>query len=225
MAQKKIQKMFYYSSESTKQYIENRIEDLAIRTNYSSSFIIENILMDRLLPTNEEAKSIIRDNLYTEQCGVRKTLDAIFSANAAGKGWNSKYTNFKSLVEYCINYCDATSSLNGEKGDLSYFTSKLDSIIDRIGNCVGACIEIYDRHMYKSQFELAKIMLENIKNNPTEIIFRNYYQLIYDCWDMLDDWSITYRYLACLTRMSNFQENTSARNALYDIISSVSQEW
>ena len=79
--------------------------------------------------------------------------------------------------------------------------------------------------MYSSQLELAKLMLKNAEENPKEIVFRNHFQLVYDCWDMLDDWSITYRYLGCLARMCDFQENTNARNKLYDIISELSLEW
>ena len=100
MAIKKIQKAFYLSSEYVKDFIESRIEDIAVKTQRSSSFIIENLLLDGLLPDNEEAKSIIRNHLYPdgERGGVQKTLEAIFAHNAAGLNWNSKYDNFKPLV-------------------------------------------------------------------------------------------------------------------------------
>ena len=227
MAIKKIQKMFYYSSEYAKKFIESRIEDMAIKTQRSSSFIIENILMEGLLPENEEAKSIIRNNLYPddEQGGVQKTLDSIFGFNAAGLNWNSKYSNFKPLVEYCMYYSTANSSIKGNEGHLHYLISQLKDIVDRIENCTAACIEPHDRKMYSSQLEMAKSLLEIAMNRPQEIVFRNHFQLIYDCWDMLDIWSITYRYLGCLAVMCDFQENTNARNKLYDIISDISSEW
>lgn len=227
MAMKKIQKMFYYSSEYAKKFIESRIEDVAIKTQRSSSFIIENILMDGLLPKNEEAKSIIRNNLYSddEQGGVKRTLDAVFSDNAAGINWNSKHSNFKPLVEYCIYYSSATSTYKGNDGHIHYLLSQLRDIADRIDNSANACIEPFDRKMYLSQSEMAKLLLEIAEENPKEIVFRNHFQLVYDCWDMLDDWSITYRYLCCLAVMCDFQENTNARNKLYDIISEISEEW
>lgn len=227
MAIKKFQKMFYYSNEFTKKFIETRIEDLAIKTQRSSSFLIENILMDGLLPKNEEAKNIIRYNLYpdNEQGGVQKTLDAVFSDNSAGINWASKHTNFKPLVEYCIYYSCASATVKGNENLVPYLTSQLKSIVDRIENCRDACIETYDREMYSNLLEMAKFMLKNAEDNPKEIVFRNHFQLVYDGWDMLDDWSITYRYLACLARMCDFQENTIARNKLYDIISEISEEW
>ena len=227
MAIKKIQKMFYYSSEYAKKFIETRIEDLANKTQRSSSFIIENILMDGLLPKNEEAKSIIRYNLYPDddQGGVQKTLDAVFSENSAGINWASRHSNFKPLVEYCIYYSSSTATIKDNENLVPYLLSQLKSIVERIENCRDACIETYDRKMYSSQLELAKLMLKNAEENPKEIVFRNHFQLVYDCWDMLDDWSITYRDLGCLARMCDFQENTNARNKLYDIISELSLEW
>lgn len=227
MANKKIQKMFYYSSEYTKKFIETRIEDLVNKTQRSSSFIIENILMDGLLPKNEESKTIIRYNLYpdNEQGGVQKTLDAIFSENSSGVDWNSKHNNLKPLVEYCIYYSNAIKTVKDSENLVPYLLSQLKSIIKCIEDCRDACIETYARQMYSLQLEIADLLLKDTENNPKEIMFRNHYQLVFDCWDILNNWSITYRYLSCLTRMCDFQENAFARNKLYDIISEISEEW
>jgi hypothetical protein len=227
MTTKKMQKMFYYSSETIKKLIESRIEDISVKTQRSSSFIIENLLLDGLLPKNEEAKSIIRCNLYPddEQGGVKKTLDAIFSANAEGINWQAKHDNFKPLVEFCTYYCNADPICNGNEGHLHYLLSQLQDIVDSIENCRDACIEPLDRKMYSSQCRMAKSLYNIAENNPKEIVFKNHFQLVYDCWEMLDNWSITYRYLSCLTVMCDFQENANARNRLYDIISEISEEW
>lgn len=227
MAIKKIQKMFYYSSEYVKKFIESRLDDLSIKTKHSTSYLIETILLDGLLPKNEEARAIIQNNLYPDsaQGGVKKTLDSMFSINAAGAGWKSKHDNLKPLVEYCIYYCSTTPTYNQNDGYLQYFLGQLRSIVDRIENCTNSCIEIIDRKMYASQLELAKVLLKTAEEQPEDIIPRNHFQLVYDCWDMLDDWSITYRYLSCLVAICDFQENSNARNKLYDIISEISEEW
>lgn len=227
MAIKKIQKMFYYSSETVKKFVENRLDDLSVKTNHSTSYMIETLLLNELLPKNEEARSIIQNNLYPEssQNGVKKTLDSIFSINAAGTGWNSKHNNLKPLIEYCIYYGNSYLTTKPDEAYLQYFLNQLQSVVDRIENCANSCIEILDRKMYLSQLELAKTLLENAKKYPEEIIARNYYQLIYDCWDMLNDWSITYRFLSCLTSLCDFQDSPLARNKLYDIISKISEEW
>lgn len=224
---KKNQKMFYFSSEYAKKFVESRIEDVAIETQRSSSYIIENLLLEGLLPQNEEAKYIIQQNLYPENDngGIKKTLDALFSTNAAGLDWKSKHNNFKPLVEYCILYCDSASYYKNDPL-LDYFISQLRDIVSRIENCVYACIEPYDKKMYSSNLELAKLILEKAENSPQEIMYKECYELINISWEMLYDWSITFRFLACVTRMCDFnEENSHARNELYSIISDISQEW
>lgn len=227
MAIKKFQKIFYFSTESVKKFIESRIEDIAVKTQRSSSFIIENLLLDGLLPKNEEARSIIRNNLYQDdgQGDVKQTLEAVFSNNAVGINWKSKHSNFKPLVEYCIYYSLSTTTFKEKEGRLNYLLSQLEDIIERIENCTNACIEPIDRKMYSSQLEKAKLLIHIAEDTPEEIVYKDHFQLIFDCWDMLDDWSITYRYLCCLVVMCDFQNTAYSRNHLYDIISEISNEW
>ena len=68
-------------------------------------------------------------------------------------------------------------------------------------------------------------MQKTAEEDPSNIVIRQHFELVRDCWDMLDDWSITYRYLMDLVTMGEFQESTIARNDLYDIISEISKEW
>lgn len=224
---KKNQKMFYFSSEYIKNFVETRIEDVAIETQRSSSYIIENLLLDGLLPKNEEARNIIRQNLYpdNETGGIKKTLDALFSSNAIGIDWKSKHNNFKPVVEYCLLYCDSSSHYKKDP-TLNYFISQLRDIVDRIENCVYACIEPYDKKMYSTYRDYAKSLLKKAEESPQEIVYKECFDLVNVCWDMLYDWSITFRFLACVTRMCDFNdENHRARNALYHIISDISEEW
>ena len=227
MAIKKIQKAFYLSSEYVKDFIESRIEDIAVKTQRSSSFIIENLLLDGLLPDNEEAKSIIRYHLYPdgERGGVQKTLEAIFAHNAAGLNWNSKYDNFKPLVDYCLNFGMVSATYKGKGTVLPHFYSQLRDVVDRIENCTASCIETYDRKRFESIAEWAKTLQKTAEEDPAKIVIREHFELVRDCWDMLGDWSITYRYLMDLVTMGEFQESTIARNDLYDIISEISKEW
>lgn len=224
---KKNQKMFYFSSEYVKKFVETRIEDVANESQRSSSYIIENLLLDGLLPQNDEAKHIILQNLYPEKDngGIKKTLDALFSTNAAGIDWKSKHNNFKPLVDYCILYCDPSSHYTKDSS-LDYFICQLRDIVSRIENNVYACIEPYDKQMFASNLEFAKLILKKAETSPQEIVYKECFELINVCWDMLYDWSITFRFLACVVRMCDFnEENSHARNALYNIISELSQEW
>ena len=86
-------------------------------------------------------------------------------------------------------------------------------------------IETYDKRMYLSQLELARYLFKGLDEKTEEIDFTKHFQLVLDCWDMLDDWSFTYRYLSCLVSMCEFQENSIARNELFNILNTISEEW
>ena len=227
MAMKKIQKAFNLSSEHVKNFIEMRIEDLAIKTQRTSSYLIENILLDGLLPKNRDARDIIKYRLYPEdkQGGVKNTLDHIFSYNAGGVDWKSKHGNFKPLVEYCLAFGSNSATYSNRSYGISYFYSQLDSVVKRITECSKFVIENEDRNMYKSFAEYAAMLKKNAYTDPENIRISEHFQLVYDCWDMLYDWSITYRYLMVLAANGEFQESAIARNDLYDIINQISEEW
>ncbi len=228
MAFKKIQKMFYFSNESNKNFIESRVGDMAKKEQRSESFIIEKLLLDGLLPENEEAKSIIKNYLYAdnETSGVKLTLEALFSSNAAGTNWNSKHDNFKQIVEFATDKMLEKIQLN--EGDRLYFLSQLNDVTQRIDDCTIACIEPIDRKMYRAQLEKAKILGNLIKDKDVVIsnsVTKDLFRLVYDCWEMLDDWTYTYRYLYALSKMCYFKEDAETKIELCSIIDEISKEW
>lgn len=223
---KKLQKAFYFSSELKKRFIESRIDDLAAQQDRSTSYIIESLLMDGLLPDNEEARSLILTSLYPDhESGVQKTLTEVFAYNAAGIDWKSKHKNFRSLVDFCLAFCDGTARCKGTEMRLEHFCSQLRSIVDRIEDCTNCCIEPYDRIRYESLTSWAKTLYTTAIKTPKSIVFRDHFELVRDCWEMLDDWSITYRYLSDLAAMCDFMESADSRSALYDIIDGISKDW
>ena len=176
---------------------------------------------------NEVALRFSRIHVYPdgERGGVQKTLEAIFAHNAAGLNWNSKYDNFKPLVDYCLNFGMVSATYKGKGTVLPHYYSQLRDVVDRIENCTASCIETYDRKRFESIAEWAKTLQKTAEEDPAKIVIREHFELVRDCWDMLGDWSITYRYLMDLVTMGEFQESTIARNDLYDIISEISKEW
>lgn len=53
MAERRLQKVFYYSNKSTKMIIEGLLEDEAKVTNRSSSYLIEQHIIREFLPADE----------------------------------------------------------------------------------------------------------------------------------------------------------------------------
>lgn len=227
---KKNQKMFYFSDINKKAFVEERIDDISNRTLRSSSFIIEDILLSNLLPKNEEAKSIILNYLYDiknrQNNNIQATLEALFSTNSAGINWNAVHYNFSDLLDYCLKYCDSSSTYNANAQSADYFASQLSSIVEKIENCIFCCIEPDDKDIYSMNFEFLKNLSEKIKDPSKTVMLIEFYDLIKLFWPMLYDWSITFRFLAALTSMCTFYENDpNARLDLYDVIDKISAEW
>ena len=223
---KKLQKAFYFSSERKKKFIESRLEDLAVQQDRSTSYVIESLLTDALLPDHKEAKSLIYNFLYADQdCGVQKTLTAAFDYNSSGCDWHSRHKNFLPLLEFCLAFCTDTSRCTGTEMRLEHFRSQLRDITIRIADCTASCIEPYDRIRYESLAGWAKALYEKALEDPTNIVFREHFELVRDCWEMLDDWSITYRYLCDLAAMCEFEESDDCRSRLYSIIDDLSKGW
>lgn len=227
MALKKIQKTFYVSSETNKKLIENRIDYLSAKDNRSSSYTIESLLLKELLPKNREAKSIIEHYLYSTsgQSGVKFTLDALFSYNAAGVYWKSKYNNFKPLLEYCMKYGIDSTKITGKEPQLHHFHSQFKEIVEQIEKRTEEVIESLDREKYENKLDWSRQLLKIIESNPKSIVVKDYFELIYDCWDMLYDWSITFRCLSDLSLLGEFDESNDSKNILCDIVCELSEEW
>lgn len=228
MSAKKLQKMFYFSDEHAKSFIECRIDDIAEKEQRSSSYVIENLLLDGLLPENEEARELVYNNLYPYTCvngGIQKTLLCIFYGCAAEAGWNERYADIEPIIAFCLQICERDAHCTGKEKLLYHFRSQLDSIISRIANCKDSCIEVYERNEIRLQEEWGKHLLDIAEKTPSKVNFHDHFQFVFDCWEMLYDWSYTYRYLSDLANLYNWPENAYTRNKLYDIISSISKKW
>lgn len=227
---KKNQKMFYFSDITKKNFVESRIDDISKKTLRSSSFVIEDILLNNLLPKNNEAKNIVLNCLYDtnnkQNNNIKKTLEALFSANSAGVNWSANHYNFGDLIDYCLKYCDSSCAYNATDQSLDYFITQFSSIIERVENCIFCCIEPDDKDVYSANFGLLQTLLKKIKETPEKVFLIEFYDLIQLYWPMLYDWSITFRFLSSLTSFCKFDEsNPIARLDLYDVIEQISNEW
>lgn len=61
-----------------------------------------------------------------DQGSIQKTLDALFSFNAAGVNWNSKYDNFLPVIEDCKYYGEHSAHFTGNPRYLDHFFYSLE---------------------------------------------------------------------------------------------------
>lgn len=227
MTPKKIQKQFYISTESIKQFIDYRIEDLAKITGSSTSFVIEQSLLDGLLPDNTDARSFVFNYLYNkdDKSSVRSTLDKIFAWNNAGIDWNSKHDNFRQLVEFCLFNLNGDTLLPKENGEIHSFLYSYSSVIKRAEKEFDLVESIIDKSQFLCVIDYAKTLYEQAKDNTVQIGIKFFYEVLLDMWSLIKGWAMTYRSLSALASMSNFCENEQTRIALADLVEQVSGGW
>lgn len=226
MADRRLQKGFYYRSEASKLYIESRLETVSLETGQSASFIIEDTLLQALTPKNKVASDIIFNNLYIED-GSKITLKKMFEyvSSSYTSMFQTRYSNLLSLVDFAILYVDESSTLLGDGFELHHLAHEFGEIVKRIATCTEYCIEIEDREYYKAQVAWAQSLAQELDSAPDKVKTKVLLQLIEDCWPMLNDWVITYRFLVEITDLALFRDSFEIKNSLYAIIDEVTKEW
>lgn len=228
MAPQKLQKTFYLSSTNVKTTIENRINDIAIRSNQSTSYVIERALIDSLFPANIDARYIICANLYADN-GVQRTLSALFSFNAGGvEPYRSKYNNLKPVIEYMLKWVDPEQMYNhsGSGYQVHYhLVSQLESIVGILEESASCCIESMDRELDEAQAKWAKELLNKARRESPVINVREHLDLALTSHMKLNGFRLYDCYLMDLARIANYPNNEYMRDELTQIINEISKEW
>lgn len=224
MSQKKIQKVFYYSSNKNKQVIENIINNIATNEQTSSSRIIENILYSSLIPSNKLGKTSIELLFSDGENNVQKTITALFEINSAGLSWKAQFYNFLPLLQYITELEIDINEKNVEK-QLPYLKKQLESINDKVNDAFKNCDAQKDKFRYKCVSDNIIYLKEHMHDLIMSGIVKEYYKIIIDVWDIMFDWTITYRYLCVLSSITVFPEDIDNVNKLYHLIMNLSSEW
>lgn len=223
--EKKLQKAFNISCESAKFYIDHIVEDIAKVNNISGSFVIEKILLDALLPSNEIIRSIVI-NEYAKDTFIKQTLTSIFDYNSMGKGINAKHNNLLPLVDYCMKNSQNAPLPKKRKPATQAYTHYFKAIVDVIElHAKEITDNDIDKKAYKQHSEWSKALYSDISKGIYERCLYLSFALIRDCWSLLSDWSITYKFLSEIVLLSTFNDNIAAKNELIDILKDISEEW
>lgn len=227
MSLNNLKKMIVFSSDRMKAIIENMIADEAAVENRSASALIEKHLYNDLMPQNKDARFWL-DPLYQGEWSVGNVLHAAFAANAAGTrgAWSSKWGNFLPLIEFAKTQESLCNTVpTGEEQELHHFRSQLDSICEKLES-LAEDKENPDAPYYANEAKYARDLLKEAKEEPQYMRYINFYQLVIDNWEILKDWSITFRMLCDLATMEKGWRNTpEVRYELTRILSDISKEW
>ena len=207
--------------------IDRLVKDASEIKNCSESAIIEQHMLDSFLPQEKNARFWCESFLYAENGGIGRTLEAIFSFNAAGINWGSRYDNLLPIVEFAkTQACFSNAIPTGKERELHHCCSQMESIITRLEHLADNSTSPTEKYAFQQEANWANDLLNELRTEPQFSRYINFYQLLLNNWDHLKGWSITYRLLADLAVLEKgWQENAEARSELLQLIKEVSAEW
>lgn len=83
-----------------------------------------------------------------------------------------------------------------------------------------------NHYFYSNEAKYARELLKEATEEPQFMRYCNFYQLVIDNWDVLKDWSITFRMLSDLTSMEKGWRTTpESRYELTQIMKELSKDW
>ncbi len=201
------------------------MKDEALMENRSESAIIEKHLLDSFLPVEKNARFWVETCLYGENGGIGRTLQAIFSSNAAGTNWESVHDNLLPIVQYAKSQeCLCNSVPVGNEKELFHFCSQLAAVCLKLEKLAD---KNSDKGIeYNNEAKWARQLLKEANDEPQFMRYINFYQILLNNWEEFKNWSITYRLLADLAVMEKgWVDSPEARIELLKIIKEVSNEW
>ncbi|MEE1256336.1 MAG: hypothetical protein UHN47_07475 [Lachnospiraceae bacterium] len=136
--------------------IDRFVKDEAEIENRSESAIIEAHLLESFLPKERNVRFWTEHYLYSEDGGIGKTLAAIFSTNAAGVDWGSKYDNLLPIVEFAKTqecFCDTIPT--GEERELHHCCSQLDSVATKLEHLADEATDRTKKYTYQKEAKWA----------------------------------------------------------------------
>lgn len=224
MSLNSLKKMMIFSSEKNKKIIENMVSDESKVQNQSSSGVIELYLLNNLLPKNKDASNWVRF-LYDESWDINDVLEAVFSYLAVGVNWEARYDNGFEIVEYASKLEQKNKNrFNKKSGEMNYFLSQFDSVVQKMQLVAEKAGN--NKVEAKNEAEDLATLYDTLRNNSQEVSFEEIYFYILYNWEVLKNWTITYRLLMSLVRMQKKWDNTEEeRYVLVQKLKHVSNKW
>ena len=226
-----------YSCKKYKDIIEGFIRDESEVLQQALSVRREQNLLSIILPKDRNAQYWV-EMLYTMkkknefEFGLGDVMNAVFCYLAAGIDFKAaQQHDTKLIVEYALDELQRmTGGINKVPQEYHYFSSSLDSILNKLeteekknGNLMET-VEIREEIKHLKEFQ------QDLKNNPDDFFYAkdftaHIYMAILNFWDILGDYTYTFRLLACIARMQKWRNDAEGRLTLRNMLIRATENW
>lgn len=208
------------SGEFSEKAILMVARDIAELENCTIPKALELMLMTFILTNNEEIKSWIKFLVHTGS--IRATVAQMFSENAGGINCKARYDFYRPLVEYAAKLslpCFIDTTYEVSPGDRPVFHCQ--SCWDDVASVLEehAKKDAYNTELSSDTTKARKLAnrLEDGKDRTANVTLeaRQFFDIVLNHWDLLGNYSYTFRALMDVVKMSSPWDETALNRSCF----------
>ncbi|MBR0341199.1 MAG: hypothetical protein IJH64_02905 [Oscillospiraceae bacterium] len=225
MSRNDLKQTFLHRDSEEKLMIEQLINDRIVRNNSTKSGEGIAALKRGLFPSHPDAAHQV-EFLYRHIYTLNEAVGNTFNRMGEGINWEPLYNNAMPLIEFAA----AQNRRNGNSirrtgADIHYLKKNWEIVIQGLKNYADNDAYFNKPNVERDILEAEKL-LDELKNDPLDVVLSNLYDIIIRNWIALRDWQITYRALYGLAIVGvEWRQTADARLQLIEILSDMSIDW
>lgn len=194
-----------FDEERIRKLVKGLAADEAYLQNTSDSrIIIDRFLHSYSFPENKDACYFI-ENLYIGS-GIKQTLEDFFSFNAAGIGWQPRYANSKTLIQFAHDIALRWHvTIDCQSSTISNVITNLEEIAQLIEAQAASASGIKKQKLL-SEVKAGKNLCDLIQTETT-LSYAMIASYLLNNWEIANTTTSTFRLLVSISRISsNWQD-------------------
>lgn len=204
--------------------VDGYVKDMAFVKESNDSAVIENILMEKILSDSLASAHYIR-SIY--DVGLKQTYITLMQLLSAGIDFKAAYDNAFELVKLGMKILNQpfTSGIDPEYEQHQYY----------LKSCCSSVLRKLEYEIAKRQLSFDeeqtflddKMFLTQEIKNPIDFIPYKYFKLVIARWDILENYTFTFRMLFAVVALSepSIWDNPEYRLMARNVIAEVCKNW
>lgn len=205
--------------------IEGFTKDMAETTQTNASTVIENIILDRILSKSKTSNYYIKE-IYDK--GLKETFISLMQDLSAGIQGMASHDNAEELVKLGMSIVNRpfSAGMDEKHKELSehHFPSNCRCVREKIEHeTAEEKLEFDEKMAYEDDI----MLLSQTENKACDFVPYNYFRLVLARWDILGNYTYTFRMLMDVVALSEEKLWDSAEYRLQaiEIIKKVTEMW
>lgn len=205
--------------------IEGFTKDMAETTQTNASTVIENIILDRILSKSKTSNYYIKE-IYDK--GLKETFISLMQDLSAGIQGMASHDNAEEIVKLGMSVVNRpfSAGMDEKYQNLSehHFPSNCRCVREKIEHeTEEEKLEFDEKMAYEDDI----MLLSQTENKACDFVPYNYFRLVLARWDVLGNYTYTFRMLYDVVALSEERLWNSAEYRLQaiEIIKKVTEKW